>query len=224
MCDKRKRDNDIYTSDDNKRTKLPDNEPTNIEKLGAALECQICKETIVTPYLLYCSHSHCKKCTFELFTTNTHECPTCHKKNLKPACVDKHSQHFLDIYLETKDAQEKEKYRKRVAESEQYFEAQFEKFKNIIKTATEKGVTFLNIENQWTEKQKLTFRIGMERYEGKELELYCKLTNFTVDFIDNATLKQLVTVAKNLDTRIPRYGNMVNVKLLRKVLKDILYV
>jgi hypothetical protein len=184
------------------------------------LECFICRKRLITPYILHCSHTFCKKCIIEWLRVNK-SCPTCKKMILKPPAHNKHVQHFLDICLHMQNEEAKQIYDARVREHQKFFDDELSRFKTVICNATQNGTRFLKIDRKWTDKEKRIFRIGLERYEGKELEVYCDLTGFTKAYIQSATPTQLLVAAHNVDAQIPQsHDSGINYELLREVLCD----
>jgi hypothetical protein len=193
-----------------------------IDELGELLECCICKDIMIYPYILHCSHSFCKKCVVEWLRVNK-SCPTCRKMILKPPAQNKHVQLILDLLVPKIDEEERTLYNDRKKEHEEFFKAELDRFKNVISNATDSGTKFLKIDKRWSEKEKRIFRIGLERYEGEELKTYCELTGFTKEYIQTARPSQLLIAARNVDTQIPQLvTNAIDYELLRKILMDVI--
>lgn len=67
-----------------------------VENLEEIIECVICNDRLVTPYILHCNYTYCKKCITEwLRITNT--CSTRGKMILKPPAHNKRIQQILDV-------------------------------------------------------------------------------------------------------------------------------
>jgi hypothetical protein len=49
----------------------------NSEELGEILECSICRDIMIHPFILHCSHTFCKKCVVDWLRMNK----SCHMQN-----------------------------------------------------------------------------------------------------------------------------------------------
>ncbi|KAL0476533.1 RING finger protein [Acrasis kona] len=186
------------------------------------LECQVCNQIFITPFILHCSHTFCKKCVMEYLRKNK-KCPCCEKMIIKPPAHNRHVCLLLESFTPYLSEVETAMLNLRKAEHQQYFEEEFKKFENMVKSAQENGTKFLNIERRWSTEEKRIFRIGLERYEGRELELYCKLTGFSKEFINTSLPPALIIAARNVDAQIPQSSQTgINYDLLRDILRDIM--
>jgi len=130
----------------------------------------------------------------------------------------------LQVVLKKQDVEEQEDMARRLSELEKEEADALQKFISTVEAAKARGVVFLNIGNPWNDNERLLFKTGVERYESKARRLYCELTNFSLEFINNATPEQLETACKNLGFLIPKIvGNSTtDFNLIRMILKDFL--
>jgi len=131
----------------------------------------------------------------------------------------------MQVVLKKQSIEEQEDMSRRVVELEKEESEALQRFIATVETAKARGVVFLNIGNPWNDNERLLFKTGVERYEGKARRLYCELTNFSLDFIQDATPDQLETACKNLGFLIPRIvgtSSSTDYNLIRMILKDFL--
>jgi hypothetical protein len=142
---------------------------------------------------------------------------------LKPPAQNKFIQQVIDLYVPTLDEEEIIMQEERKKEHEEFFDLEIERFRTVITEAAGNGTKFLKIDKKWSDKEKRIFRIGLERYEGQELSIYCDLTGFSKTFIENAKFSELLTAARNVDTQIPQKpDSTIDYALLRKILMDVI--
>jgi len=131
----------------------------------------------------------------------------------------------LQVVLKKQDIEEQEDMARRLVELEREESEALQRFMSTVEAAKARGVVFLNIGNPWNDNERLLFKTGVERYEAKARRMYCELTNFSLEFIENATPEQLETACKNLGFLIPKVvGNTstTDYSLIRMILKDFL--
>jgi len=198
-----------------------ENRIIKITDLKDILECGICREWFVDPYILACSHTHCYKCLMPWLRVNK-SCPACRCLILKPASENKQVAEIVKMMVcSLQDNEEKMIYEQRCTESQDYFNKEYDHFVGIINKATENGTKFLNITRLWNEKEKRIFRIGLERYAGRELTKYCELTGLSKEYILEAKFLEIIIAARNLDCQIPTNSNgAVDVMTLRMILLE----
>jgi len=188
------------------------------------LECAICRETFLKPYTLQCSHTFCKRCIGSWMKVRK-SCPTCRKLLTRQPVYNMSLDKVMQVVLKKQSMEEQEDMSRRQIELEKEEAEALQRFMSTVETAKARGVVFLNIGNPWNDNERLLFKTGVERYESKARRLYCELTNFSLDFIQNATMEQLETACKNLGFLIPKIvGNSTTTdyNLIRMILKDFL--
>jgi len=188
------------------------------------LECAICRETFLKPYTLQCSHTFCKRCISSWMKVRK-SCPTCRKLLTRQPVYNMTLDKVMQVVLKKQSEDEQEDMARRQQELEKEESEALQRFIATVETAKARGVVFLNIANPWNDNERLLFKTGVERYETKARRLYCELTNFSLEFIQNATPEQLETACKNLGFLIPRIvGNSssTDYSLIRMILKDFL--
>jgi hypothetical protein len=188
------------------------------------LECAICRETFLKPYTLQCSHTFCKKCIGSWMRVRK-SCPTCRKLLTRQPVYNMSLDKVIQLVLKKQSSEDQEDMARRMQELEVEESEALQRFINTVETAKARGVVFLNISSTWNDNERLLFKTGVERYEAKARRLYCELTNFTLEFIQNATPEQLETACKNLGFLIPKVvGNTstTDFELIRMILKDFL--
>ncbi|KAL0480993.1 hypothetical protein AKO1_013646 [Acrasis kona] len=188
------------------------------------LECIICRETFLKPYTLQCSHTFCKKC-INTWMKVRKSCPTCRKLLTRQPVYNMTLDKILRLVLKKMKFQEQEDMDRRRLELEKEEADALQRFITTVKSAKERGVVFLNISNPWNDNERLLFKTGVERYEGTARKLYCELTNFSLDFIKNATTEQLEVGCKNLGFLIPKVigsNPTTDFNLIRMILTDFL--
>lgn len=63
------------------------NETSLLQELSKALQCQICTDTMTTPFVLSCGHSFCYSCAYQWLRSHR-TCPACRKRiRSKPVLV-----------------------------------------------------------------------------------------------------------------------------------------
>jgi hypothetical protein len=102
----------------------------------------------------------------------------------------------IQLVLKKQSSEDQEDMARRMQELEVEESEALQRFINTVETAKARGVVFLNISSTWNDNERLLFKTGVERYEAKARRLYCELTNFTLEFIQNATPEQLETACK----------------------------
>lgn len=188
------------------------------------LECAICRETFLKPYTLQCSHTFCKRCIMS-WTKLRKSCPTCRKLLTRQPVYNMTLDKVMQVVLKKQSVEEQEDMARRQEELEKEENDSLQRFIETIESAKARGVVFLNIKNLWNDNERLLFKTGVERYELKARRMYCELTNFSLEFIQEATPEQLETACKNLGFLIPRtVGNIsaADYSMIRMILKDFL--
>lgn len=184
-------------------------------------ECAICQEMYLKPHTLQCSHTFCKRC-INHWCKEKKSCPQCRKVlTIQPIynlALDK----VIQLVLKKQSEEEQQEMIERMKELEKEEAETLQKFINTVEAARQRGVTFLRIEKPWNPREQLLFKAGFERYESKARKIYCELTNFTPEFIENAGDKELETACKNLQFIIPRRNATIDYELIRSILKDFL--
>jgi hypothetical protein len=194
----------------------------NIDKLCEIFECAICKELLIDPHIVHCSHTFCHKCIVEWFSKKK-ECPTCRQMILKSESPNKSVDSLIQSILPLLSSEDRDIYEERKKENSDFFEGQFQKFLTVINKSTQNGTRFLKIKDVWNERARKVFRTGLERYHGRELVAYCELTGLNIEFINNATPMELIIAAANMDCQVPQSNQTgVDFEKLRRVLLDVI--
>jgi len=184
-------------------------------------ECAICQEMYLKPHTLQCSHTFCKKC-INHWCKEKKSCPTCRKNLTVQPIYNLSLDKVIQLVLRKQTVEEQEEMEIRMRELETEEAETLQKFINTVDAARQRGVTFLRIEKPWNAREQLLFKAGFERYESKARQIYCELTNFTLEFIKSAEKKELETACKNLGFIIPRRNTVIDYELIRSILKDFL--
>jgi len=131
---------------------------------------------------------------------------------------------IIQLVTKKQSKEDQEDMERRLHEFEAEEAAALQRFISTVEAAKSRDVVFLDIENPWNDNERLLFKTGIERYEGRARRLYCELTNFTPEFIQNATPEQLETACKNLGFLIPKVmgSSTTDFNLIRLILKDFL--
>jgi hypothetical protein len=188
------------------------------------LECAICRETFLKPYTLQCSHTFCKRCITSWMKVRK-SCPTCRKLLTRQPVYNMTLDKVMQVILKKQSEEEQQEMARRQEELEKEESEALQRFIATVETAKARGVVFLNIATAWNDNERLLFKTGVERYEAKARRLYCELTNFSLEFVQNATPEQLETACKNLGFLIPRVAgssSTTDYSLIRMILKDFL--
>jgi len=188
------------------------------------LECAICRETFLKPYTLQCSHTFCKRCINSWMKVRK-SCPTCRKLLTRQPVYNMTLDKVMQVIVKKQSEEEQQEMARRNVELEKEEAEALQRFITTVETAKARGVVFLNIATAWNDNERLLFKTGVERYEAKARRLYCELTNFSLDFVQNATPEQLETACKNLGFLIPRVvgsSSTTDYNLIRMILKDFL--
>uniref|UniRef100_A0A673LD63 Uncharacterized protein n=1 Tax=Sinocyclocheilus rhinocerous TaxID=307959 RepID=A0A673LD63_9TELE len=142
------------------------------------LSCPVCCEIFKTPVLLSCSHSFCKECLQQFWTTKeTQECPVCRRRSSKhDAPVNLVLKNLCDSFL-------KERNEKRSSGSEEICSLHREKLK-LFCLEDKQPVCLVCINSQKHDNHK--FRpIGKILYE-KQLLTIININETSVDCVSSA--------------------------------------
>jgi hypothetical protein len=191
-----------------------------LDELEETCECAICKCWLTEPYILHCSHSFCKKCLF-MWLKEKKSCPTCRKMVLKPPAPNKKMYEIIEKIMEFQ-TEDRDDFELRRMEHKYYSDMEFAKFQETIANAIKNGTKFLNIKQRWSAANVRVFRVGLERYMGRELIQYCDLTGLTKEYIKTATARELFIAARNVSAPIPQSSAGIDYDRLRKALEDVL--
>jgi hypothetical protein len=104
-----------------------------------------------------------------------------------------------------------------------------QKLKELIESARSRGVKFLNIQDSWSVDERLVFKTGVSKNEGRARHMYCEMTGFNAEWIKRATTQMLIQACRNLEIEMvlktnvegARYFNVDN-ELTREKLLDFL--
>ncbi|KAF4735852.1 hypothetical protein FOZ62_002973, partial [Perkinsus olseni] len=133
-------------------------QPTPVEKakgrLFADLECIICRDLMVSPATLECSHSFCFKCIEEWLTAGNFRCPICRVDITRSPTKTLQLQQVLSTAIETHgDESEQSDYAARTKEHkvwEQRRQLDRTKLEDSIGSACQQGQQFLDIASRWS--------------------------------------------------------------------------
>ncbi|KAL0487209.1 E3 ubiquitin-protein ligase RNF [Acrasis kona] len=196
-----------------------------IKTFGSFLDCPICHELFLKPHSLKCSHTFCSHC-INKWLRQKKACPVCRGVVLRKPYYNR----LIDDFLQQVDSRlsDCEKaHRNNVKEEVVQAQARsIQEFKDAANKALETGTKFLNINSQWNAREKEVFRIGYDKYDREDRIVYCGLTGFTQESVEQADSNTITTMLNNLGVEVPRYISTQPVRydyeMARNILLDIL--
>ncbi|EER11624.1 conserved hypothetical protein [Perkinsus marinus ATCC 50983] len=182
------------------------NQPTPMEKargrLFADLECVICRDLMVSPATLECSHSFCYKCIEEWLTGGNFRCPVCRVGITRSPTKTIQLQQVVMTTVETHGTEsDQAEYDDRMKEHkawERKQETDRAKLEDTIGSASHKGQQFFDIALPWNSEDKARFQAGIRHYRSDARELYCAITGLTKAWIQRSSRDSLDVAMKNL--------------------------
>ncbi|KAF4674527.1 hypothetical protein FOL47_009052 [Perkinsus chesapeaki] len=182
------------------------NQQTPAEKakgrLYADLECIICRDLMVSPATLECSHSFCFKCIEEWLTAGNFRCPVCRADITRSPTKTLQLQQVVTTAIETHgDDAEQADYADRLDEHKKWDERRQilrAQLMGSIETASENGLQFFEIGLKWNSDDKTRFHEGIRRYHSDAREVYCASIGLTKSWIQQATRGELEMAMENL--------------------------
>jgi hypothetical protein len=92
---------------------------------------------------------------------------------------------------------------KKIEEHKKLENESLQKLNKLVETATKSKQQFLDIQKQWTPKQRDIFQKGVFRFVGIAKIKYCELTGFTSTWLKTANYPQLARACINIGVSIP---------------------
>jgi DNA repair exonuclease SbcCD ATPase subunit len=131
--------------------------------------CSICQELLLDARTLECAHSFCSSCLDD-WKKQKSECPICRKKIDKPPVRALNIDSIVSKLVTKLPQDDKQEWERRMAVRSQ--KQQVEKLKEMIETARQRNLRFLDIKAQWKDVEKATFKDGVS-YAQFSTELEC---------------------------------------------------
>eukprot|EP01122_Echinamoeba_exundans_P008997 TRINITY_DN3082_c0_g2_i1.p1 TRINITY_DN3082_c0_g2~~TRINITY_DN3082_c0_g2_i1.p1 ORF type:complete len:536 (-),score=99.20 TRINITY_DN3082_c0_g2_i1:91-1698(-) len=161
--------------------------------------CSICQELLLDARTLECAHSFCSSCLDD-WRKQKSECPICRKKIDKPPVRALNIDSIVSKLVTKLPQDDKAEWERRMDVRSQ--KQQVEKLQEMIKTARQRNLRFLDIKTQWKDVEKATFKDGVSRYTGEAKKMYCETIGLTPQWINSATPAALVLACSNIGLSI----------------------
>eukprot|EP00124_Ichthyophonus_hoferi_P004176 Ihof_evm5s429 gene=Ihof_evmTU5s429 len=152
------------------------------DKLIKDCTCTLCRDVMVMPAVIQCSHSFCFECIDSLRLA-TKECPMCHTMCSSDPYQCGSLNRLVKAIARKLPAEERAAYRSRVEEAEEDAAALKEIEETVGQAQMSKG-NFLNVVMQWSPTDRVTFQSGVRAYRRRARRLYCELINLKPATVD----------------------------------------
>jgi hypothetical protein len=173
----------------------------DVADIQSELLCSICRDWVVHPATIECAHSFCWSCIDQWLRQKKFECPVCRQVVTHEPVGSRAIEAIVQKTVEREGIDAKAEYQDRVKEAEKDQE-RMEKLHHDLEMSVNKalktGKAFLNIERNWTRREKDTFQKDVKDYTGKTRETYCRLIHLTVQWVHSADDSKLNQALHNL--------------------------
>lgn len=184
-------------------------ERSGLEEIESMFTCAICCDPFLNPATLQCGHSFCMLCIEEWFSKKL-VCPTCRCPITTLPIKSKCLENAVRTTIESSgDEIAMRRYEARYARSQEIVKTRIslhDRLRNLIQRAG--NAKFMQINLNWTEKEKSRFRKGIVSHRGNARVTYCSAVGLTVEWIGSSTPQELYIAVVNV--QLPKVDPVVH--------------